>query len=95
MARAGDNFHFLNFCLTKRNGKCCQQAVENRTRTSLLPKQADSLQVMSDDELDKWIEKLKDCEYLNEAQVKKLCTKAREILIEEANVQNVSTPVKV
>ena len=50
---------------------------------------------MSEDELDGWISQLKKCEYLNEAQVKKLCAKAREILVEEANVLQVSTPIKV
>ena len=39
---------------------------------------------MSD--LDKQIEKLKNCEYITESEVKSLCQKAREILVEESNV---------
>lgn len=50
---------------------------------------------MSDVELEQWIEQLKRCEYLNEFEVKTLCAKAREILLEEANVQNVSSPVTI
>lgn len=46
----------------------------------------------------KWarqIEQLKRCEPLSENQVKELCLKAREILIEEGNVQYVDSPVTV
>lgn len=50
---------------------------------------------MSSVELDRWIEQLKRCEYLNEFEVKTLCTKAREILIEEANVQVISSPITI
>ena len=48
---------------------------------------------MSD--LDEQIERLKRCEYLKEAEVKNLCDKAREILIDESNVQRVDAPVTV
>eukprot|EP00004_Rigifila_ramosa_P009023 TRINITY_DN2047_c0_g1_i1.p1 TRINITY_DN2047_c0_g1~~TRINITY_DN2047_c0_g1_i1.p1 ORF type:complete len:307 (+),score=52.42 TRINITY_DN2047_c0_g1_i1:40-960(+) len=48
---------------------------------------------MSDQDLDKQIEQLKKCEPITEAQVKKLCLMARDILIEESNVQPVSSPV--
>lgn len=41
------------------------------------------------------IEQLTRCEPISEEQVKKLCFKAREILIEEANVQPVDSPVTV
>lgn len=41
------------------------------------------------------IEQLRRCEYISEPQVKELCLKAREILIEEANVQAVDSPVTV
>jgi len=37
-------------------------------------------------ELDKQIEKLRNCEIISENQVKRLCNKAREIFIEESNV---------
>lgn len=41
------------------------------------------------------IEQLKRCDPIPEAAVKELCLKAKEILIEEANVQYVDTPVTV
>ncbi|KDQ15525.1 hypothetical protein BOTBODRAFT_31839 [Botryobasidium botryosum FD-172 SS1] len=46
-------------------------------------------------DLDKQIEQLKRCEPLSEGQVKELCLKAREILIEEGNVQYVDAPVTI
>mgnify|MGYP003385479114 FL=1 len=48
---------------------------------------------MSD--IDEQIERLKRCEYLKESEVKILCDKAREILIDESNVQRVDAPVTV
>ena len=48
---------------------------------------------MSD--LDRQIEQLRRCEYIKEAEVKALCAKAREILVEESNVQRVDAPVTV
>lgn len=41
------------------------------------------------------IEQLMRCEPIPEAAVKQLCLKAREILIEEGNVQHVDSPVTV
>ena len=41
------------------------------------------------------IEQLKRCDYLKESEVKALCAKAREILIDESNVQRVDAPVTV
>ncbi len=41
------------------------------------------------------IELLKDCQLITEQQVKELCLKAREILVEEANVQWIDSPVTV
>eukprot|EP00438_Fugacium_kawagutii_P027521 Skav213236 [mRNA] locus=scaffold5440:20370:35754:+ [translate_table: standard] len=35
------------------------------------------------------------CEYIKEAEVKALCSKAREILVEECNVQRVDAPVTI
>lgn len=49
---------------------------------------------MSSD-LDKWIEQLRNCEIIKESEVKALCNKAKEILIEEENVQRVDAPVTV
>jgi hypothetical protein len=46
---------------------------------------------MSD--LDHWIEQLKQCQPLLERDVKSLCEKAVEILVEESNVQRVDAPV--
>lgn len=48
---------------------------------------------MSD--LDRQIELLQKCEYIKESEVKLLCAKAREILVEESNVQRVDAPVTV
>ncbi|RRT61828.1 hypothetical protein BHM03_00002626 [Ensete ventricosum] len=48
---------------------------------------------MSD--LDRQIEQLKRCEPLKESEVKALCLKAIEILVEESNVQRVDAPVTV
>lgn len=41
------------------------------------------------------IEKLRNCEVIAESQVKDLCDKAREILVEESNVQRINPPVTV
>ncbi|KAG1736423.1 Metallo-dependent phosphatase-like protein [Suillus paluster] len=46
-------------------------------------------------DLDRQIEQLTRCEPISEEQVKRLCFKAREILIEEANVQAVDSPVTI
>ncbi|WFD24563.1 protein-serine/threonine phosphatase [Malassezia equina] len=45
--------------------------------------------------LDQQIEQLKSCQPLSEAQVKDLCDKAREILVEESNIQRVDAPVTI
>jgi len=46
-------------------------------------------------DLDRQIEQLKKCEIIQESEVKALCAKAREILVEESNVQRVDSPVTV
>ncbi|CAH0477211.1 unnamed protein product [Peronospora belbahrii] len=46
-------------------------------------------------ELDQQIEQLKRCEYLKESEVKALCQKAREILVDESNVQRIDAPVTI
>jgi hypothetical protein len=46
-------------------------------------------------DLNQWIEQLKRCETIQEADVKALCNRAKEILQEESNVQHVSSPVTV
>jgi len=45
--------------------------------------------------LDEQIERLTRCEYLREEEVQALCLKAREILVDESNVQRVNSPVTV
>eukprot|EP00051_Salpingoeca_urceolata_P017950 m.249279 g.249279 ORF g.249279 m.249279 type:complete len:305 (-) comp19087_c4_seq1:31-945(-) len=44
---------------------------------------------------DEWLETVKECQYLPEPDLKKLCEHVCAILIEEGNVQAVSTPVTV
>ena len=46
-------------------------------------------------QLDKWIAQLKACKPLSEPEVKELCQKALEILVEESNVQRVDAPVTI
>ncbi len=48
---------------------------------------------MSD--LDRQIEQLRRCEFIKESEVKALCQKAMEILMEESNVQRVDAPVTI
>lgn len=50
---------------------------------------------MSASDLDRQIEQLKRCEHITESEVRGLCNKAREILLEESNVQRVDAPVTV
>lgn len=57
---------------------------------------SDKVTAMADpSDLDRQIEQLKKCEIIKEAEVKALCAKAREILIEESNVQRIDSPVTV
>eukprot|EP00123_Amoebidium_parasiticum_P019588 comp27258_c0_seq1/m.47148 comp27258_c0_seq1/g.47148 ORF comp27258_c0_seq1/g.47148 comp27258_c0_seq1/m.47148 type:complete len:308 (-) comp27258_c0_seq1:351-1274(-) len=46
-------------------------------------------------DLDRQIEMLRRCELIKEAEVKAICAKAREILVEESNVQRVDSPVTI
>ena len=46
-------------------------------------------------DIDKQIDQLKKCNYIDEGQVKNLCQNAMEILMEESNVQRVDPPVIV
>ena len=50
---------------------------------------------MSQSDLDRQIETLRSCNYLKESEVKALCAKAREILVDESNVVRVDAPVTV
>jgi serine/threonine-protein phosphatase 6 catalytic subunit len=44
---------------------------------------------------DKWIEQLMGCQHLPEADMKALCDRVRAILVEESNIQPVSSPVTI
>eukprot|EP01027_Heterolobosea_sp_BB2_P023786 GEZU01035787.1.p1 GENE.GEZU01035787.1~~GEZU01035787.1.p1 ORF type:complete len:303 (-),score=68.91 GEZU01035787.1:218-1126(-) len=46
-------------------------------------------------DLDKWIEKVKQCQHLPEEDLKKLCQMVKDILIEESNVVPLTSPVTV
>lgn len=46
-------------------------------------------------DLDSQIERLRRCELIAEAEVKSLCSKAREVLVLESNLQTVQSPVTV
>lgn len=46
-------------------------------------------------DIDKCLEQVKDCKPLSEVQVRKLCQKFKEIVLEESNIQPVSSPVMV
>lgn len=46
-------------------------------------------------DLDRMIETLRRCEVLQESEVKLLCSKAMEILVEESNVQRIDSPVTI
>jgi len=45
--------------------------------------------------LDSWIDTVRQCKYLPEEDLKRLCDKVKDILLEESNVQPVSSPVTV
>ena len=45
--------------------------------------------------LDQHIQKLKNCDIITEDEVKDLCRMAKEILMEESNIQRVDAPVIV
>jgi serine/threonine-protein phosphatase 6 catalytic subunit len=44
---------------------------------------------------EKWIEQLMRCEHLPEFDMKVLCDRVRTILMEESNIQPVSSPVTI
>ena len=46
-------------------------------------------------EIDNWLYSVKNGEILPERELRILCDKIKEILIEESNVQSVSTPVTI
>ncbi|PCH42766.1 Metallo-dependent phosphatase [Wolfiporia cocos MD-104 SS10] len=44
---------------------------------------------------DRWIAQLRECEHLSEPDMKALCDRVRAILMEESNIQPVSSPVTI
>jgi len=50
---------------------------------------------LSHNEIEAWIQIALQCKYLPEPEMKKLCERIKEILLEESNVHCVSTPVTV
>lgn len=44
---------------------------------------------------DKWLDQLMDCHHLPEPEMKILCERVRAILMEESNIQPVSSPVTI
>jgi serine/threonine-protein phosphatase 6 catalytic subunit len=44
---------------------------------------------------EQWLEQLYDCKLLSEHNLRQLCYKIKEILIEESNIQPVSAPVTI
>ena len=45
--------------------------------------------------LDEQIEQLRKCQYITEMEVKFLCEKAKELFIEESNVQSIDAPITI
>jgi serine/threonine-protein phosphatase 4 catalytic subunit len=45
--------------------------------------------------LDENIATLRRCECIKEAEVRELCNKARDIFLEESNIQEISSPITV
>jgi len=56
---------------------------------------SNNIATASSSSLDSQIERLKRCEYLRENEVKALCLRAREILVDEGNVQRVDAPITI
>lgn len=46
-------------------------------------------------DLEKWLIKLKKCQYLKESEVKSLCDEACQILSFEPNVKRIESPVTI
>lgn len=44
---------------------------------------------------DKWIEQLRQCRHLSEQDMTLLCDRVKSILLEESNIQPVSSPVTI
>lgn len=49
----------------------------------------------SNETMDGWLEMVKQCKYLPEADLKTVCERVKELLLEESNVQPVAAPVTI
>mgnify|MGYP002717266085 CR=1 FL=1 len=86
------------------NNTSSSTTVNQQTAAATTPTSTTTLQISSgaggdmlqfNKDLDQWIEQLMECKQLTESQVKQLCDKARDILTNESNVQDVKCPVTV
>eukprot|EP01097_Dermamoeba_algensis_P001266 TRINITY_DN1486_c0_g1_i2.p1 TRINITY_DN1486_c0_g1~~TRINITY_DN1486_c0_g1_i2.p1 ORF type:complete len:307 (-),score=32.85 TRINITY_DN1486_c0_g1_i2:145-1065(-) len=50
---------------------------------------------MATADMDRWVEHVRKCQYLEEQDLRRLCEIVKEILLEENNVQPVSSPVTI
>ncbi|KAF5391615.1 hypothetical protein D9757_002423 [Collybiopsis confluens] len=74
----------VNECKKRRiREKSCLDRLDAMGSSSSLS----TLRNMMEQEIDGWIEQLSQCKQLSEADVKRLCEKTREILMDESNVQ--------
>jgi hypothetical protein len=86
---------YLNSALTKLVGHKCQIPAQCfQILISAFSRFIHAFSVILT-RFDRQIEQLKRCEPISEAEVKQLCLQAREILVEEGNVQYVDSPVTV
>ena len=90
--------------MTFRASKCCpvpsmvgRQIQVGASRVPCLSSitRAFSSTAMSRYDPDKWIQQLMQCQHLSEPDIKLLCNKVRNILMEESNIQPVSSPVTI
>lgn len=84
--------------LRERPSKVLGETIDSyssQTPTKSIEASSSALGATSDSELDRQIQQLMQCKPLKESEVRDLCSKAREILIEESNVQRVSAPVTI
>ncbi|WLF78507.1 protein phosphatase type 2A [Lodderomyces elongisporus] len=75
------------------SSKLQSQSQQQQSQQQSVPQSA--IDTQSVNQLDKWIEQLSKCEPLSEADVKKLCEMAVDVLQGEENVQPVSVPVTI
>ena len=69
--------------------------VQMRTMTASGPNSSPGQQHMRSHDLDRQIGLLKSCECIKESEVRDLCNLARDILLDESNIQQISSPITV